>query len=313
MSKFGRLPVPIIPNEEPKTNPAYNVGIINQEQKKNPHNITIRNHNPHEPKIKANTKYSAKQSYRRYKTKKEPNLLNRIQVNEDDDIVSKIKEAFGIAHDKPNTNYSEVETAPSAYINGVDNPPVIQSKMYDGDVYARQEERQEIQQEHRREQGRIELLADDLNDISVHDAEDLTFQPRRITNFGPEYDYNTDVTPVRRMSRREMKLNESDFGTEPENRLTVYASTPTAKQLLNRLSSEMTPLRLMTPEQKEMAHEYIKRLSGVTLDQIAERFIPKEFITERKKRGRPSGPYGKYNKKTPPRLTNGPKVENFDV
>ena len=299
MSKYGRLPVPIIPNEEPKTNPAYNVGIINQEQKKKPHNVNIRNHNPHEPKIKANTKYSAKQSYRRYKTKREPNLLNRIQVNEDDDVVSKIKEAFGIAHDKPNTNYSEVETAPSAYINGVDNPPVIQSKMYDGDVYARQEERQEIQQEHRREQGRIELLADDLNDISIHDAEDLTFQPRRITNFGSEYDYDTDVTPVRRMSRREMELDEPDFGTEPENRLTVYASTPTAKQLLNRLSSEMTPLRLMTPDQKEMAHQYIKRLSGEKLNQIAEKFIPDEFVTERRGRGRPSGPYGTYKKKRP--------------
>ena len=313
MSKYGRLPVPIIPNEEPKTNPAYNVGIINQEQKKKPHNVTIRNHNPHEPKIKANTKYSAKQSYRRYKTKREPNLLNRIQVNEDDDVVSKIKEAFGIAHEKPNTNYSEVETAPSAYNKGVDNPAVIQSKMYDGDVYARQEERQEIQQEQRREQGRIELLADDLNDISVHDAEDLTFQPRRITNFGPEYDYNTDVTPVRRMSRREMKLNESDFGTEPENGLTVYASTPTAKQLLNRLSSETTPLRLMTPEQKEMAHQFIQRLSGEKLNQKAERFIPDEFVTERKKRGRPFGPYGTYNKKTPLKLTNGPRVEIFDV
>ena len=258
-------------NDELKLNPVGNVGIVNLEQKKKPHNVNIRNHNPHEPKIKANTKYSAKQSYRRYKTKKEPNLLNRIQVNEDDDIVSKIKEAFGIAHDKPNTNYSEVETAPSAYINGVDNPPVIQSKMYDGDVYARQEERQGQQQIHRREQGRIELLADDLSDISIRDAEDLTFQPRRITNFGPEYDYNTDVTPVRRMSRREMKLDESDFGTEPENRLTVYASTPTAKQLLNRLSSEMTPLRLMTPDQKEMAHQYIKRLSGEKLSQIADK------------------------------------------
>ena len=103
-----------------------------------------------------------------------------------------------------------------------------------------------------------------------------------------------------------MELDETDFGTEPENRLTVYASTPTAKQLLNRLSAEMTPLRLMTPDQKEMAHQYIRRLSGEKLNQIAERFIPEEFVTERKKRGRRPGPFGKYNKKTPLRLTNGP-------
>lgn len=309
MSKYGRLPVPIIPNEKPQTNPAYNIGIINPEQKKKPHNVTIKNHNPHEPKIKANTKYSAKQSYRRYKTKKEPNLLNRIQVNEDDDIVSKIREAFGIAPDKPNTNYSEVETAPSPYNKGVEEPPAIEPKMRNSDRY----ESQPIPRKEQGQMGQLQLLLDDFNDVSIHDAEDLTFQPRRISNFGSEYEYDTDVTPIRRMSRREMELDETDFGTEPENRLTVYASSPTAKQLLNRLSSEMTPLHLMTPEQKETARQFIKRLSGEKLNQIAEKFIPEEFITERKKRGRPSGPYGKYNKKTPLRLTNGPKVEIFDV
>jgi hypothetical protein len=308
MSKYGRLPVPIIPNEEPKTNPAYNIGIINPEQKKKPHNVTIKNHNPREPKINANTKYSAKQSYRRYKTKTEPNLFNKIQVNEDDDIVSKIREAFGIAPDKPNTNYSEVETAPSPYNKGVEEPPAIEPKMRNSDIY----ESQPIPLKEQGQMGQLQLLLDDFNDVSIQDAEDLTFQPR-ISNFGSEYEYDTDVTPIRRMSRREMELDETDFGTEPENRLTVYASTPTAKQLLNRLSSEMTPLRLMTPDQKKIAHQYIQRLSGEKLNQIAEKFIPEEFITERKKRGRPSGPYGKYNKKTPLRLTNGPRVEIFDV
>ena len=294
MSKYGRLPVPIIPNEEPKTNPAYNIGIINPEQKKKPHNVTIRNHNPREPKINANTKYSAKQNYRRYKTKREPNLLNRIQVNEDDDIVSKIRDAFGIASDKPNTNYSEVETAPSAYNKGVEEPPAIEPKMRNSDIY----ESQPIPRKEQGQMGQLQLLLDDFNDVSIQDAEDLTFQPR-ISNFGSEYEYDTDVTPVRRMSRREMELDESDFGTEPENRLTVYESTPTAKQLLNRLSSEMTPLRLMTPDQKKIAHQYIQRLSGEKLNEIANKFIPEEFVTERRRRGRPSGPYGTYKKKRP--------------
>ena len=141
MSKYGRLPVPTIPNEEPKTNPVGNVGIVNLEQKKKPHNVNIRNHNPHEPKINANTKYSVKQSFRRYKTKKEPNLINKIQANEDDDIVNKIKEAFGIKSENakgytignPNSNYSEEITAPSAYNNGVDEPPVTETKMYNSD------------------------------------------------------------------------------------------------------------------------------------------------------------------------------------
>jgi hypothetical protein len=245
--------------------------------------------------INANTKFSAKQSYRRYKTKTEPNLFNKIQVNEDDDIVSKIREAFGIAPDKPNTNYSEVETAPSAYNKGVEEPPAIEPKMRNSDIY----ESQPIPRKEQGQMGQLQLLLDDFNDVSIHDAEDLTFQPRRITNFGSEYDYDTNVTPVRRMSRREMELDETDFGTEPENRLTVYASTPTAKQLLNRLSSEMTPLRLMTPDQKKIAHQYIQRLSGEKLNEIANKFIPEEFVTERRRRGRPSGPYGTYKKKRP--------------
>ncbi len=78
------------------------------------------------------------------------------------------------------------------------------------------------------------------------------------------------------------------------------------------MSSEMTPLHLMTPDQKEMAPQFIKNLSGEKLNQIAERLIPEEFITERKKRGRRPGPFGRYKQKTPFRLTNGPKVELFD-
>ena len=298
MSKFGRLPVPIIPNEEPKTNPAYNVGIINQEQKKKPHNVNIRNHNPHEPKIKANTKYSAKQSYRRYKTKREPNLLNRIQVNEDDDVVSKIKEAFGIAHDKPNTNYSEVETAPSAYNKGVEEPPTIEPKMRNSDIY----ESQLIPWKEEGQMGQLQSLLDEFNDVTIEDSQELTFQPRWSTEFGPEYMFNAEETPPpsqKRMSRREKDLNKT------ESPLAVVASTPTARRLSERMSSELTPERLFTPEQRERVHQFIKNLSENKLNQIAKRFLPEDFITDRRGRGRPFGPYGTYKKKTPPRITSG--------
>ena len=301
MSKFGRLPVPIIPNEEPKTNPAYNVGIINQEQKKKPHNVTIRNHNPHEPKIKANTKYSAKQSYRRYKTKREPNLLNRIQVNEDDDVVSKIKEAFGIAHDKPDTNYSKVETAPSAYNKGVEEPPTIEPKMRNSDIY----ESQLIPWKEEGQMEQLQSLLDDFNDVTIEDSQELTLQPRwstLSTEFGPEYMFNTEETPPpsqKRMSRREKDLNKT------ESPLAVVASTPTARRLSERMSSELTPERLFTPEQRERVHQFIKNLSENKLNQIAKRFISDEFVTGRRGRGRPFGPYGTYKKKTPLRLTSG--------
>ena len=102
-------------NDEPRLTPVGNVSIVNLEQKKKPHNVNIRNHNPHEPKINANTKYSVKQSFRRYKTRRGPLLKNNITINEEDDIVSKIKEAFGI-EEKKNTNYTDVETAKTDYI-----------------------------------------------------------------------------------------------------------------------------------------------------------------------------------------------------
>jgi len=81
--------------------------VVNQEKKKKPYDVQF---GKTEPKIKPNMKYSSKQSYRRYKTKTEPNLNSNIMVNEEDDIVKQIKKAFGI--NPENTNYSSVESAP---------------------------------------------------------------------------------------------------------------------------------------------------------------------------------------------------------
>lgn len=87
------------------------VGVFNLKEKKKPHNIIIKN-NRREPTAKPNLKLTEKQRYRKYKTKTEPNLINKIEVNEDDDILNKIKEALGLKVEKKNTNYSNVETAP---------------------------------------------------------------------------------------------------------------------------------------------------------------------------------------------------------
>ena len=100
-----------------------NINIVNSAGKKKPHNIQIDN-NRKEPKVNANVKYSQKQNFRRYKTKIEPGLHSKIQINEEDDIVSKIKEAFGLK--KPNTNYAEVETAPAgSMITNVEEAPYL--------------------------------------------------------------------------------------------------------------------------------------------------------------------------------------------
>ena len=87
ISNLQPIPLPEKPTINPV--PVGNIGIINLEQKKKPHNITIKKYNPNEPKIKPNIKYTEKQRFRRYKTKTEPNLHSKIEINEEDDIVNK--------------------------------------------------------------------------------------------------------------------------------------------------------------------------------------------------------------------------------
>ena len=96
--------------------------VLNQEQKKKPHNVQIKNNNPKEPKIKQNVKYSAKQNYRRYKTITEPNLHSKIMVDDGDDMVNKIQEAFGIKP-KSNSNFTKAETAEALHNKGLDYMP----------------------------------------------------------------------------------------------------------------------------------------------------------------------------------------------
>ena len=96
------------------TNPLNYVGIINTKNKKKPYNITFKNFNPNEPKINANMKYSDKQRYRRYKTKTEPKLFSKIMVDDEEDLIAKIRKEFGI-EDKTRKNYSDVKTSDAQY------------------------------------------------------------------------------------------------------------------------------------------------------------------------------------------------------
>lgn len=99
------------------TNPYNNIGIINSGKlKKKPHNITIKNFNPNEPKTRqSQILYSDKQNYRRYKTKTEPKLYSKIMIDEEDDLVAKIRKEFGITMDKK-TNYSDANTSGANYV-----------------------------------------------------------------------------------------------------------------------------------------------------------------------------------------------------
>ena len=126
--------------------------------KKKPHNIII-NNNRREQTAKPNTKYTDKQRFRKYKTKVEPNLLKRIEVNDDEDIVNRIKEAFT---SKALTR--DVETAPTAGItmpsefnNGVDELPVSRRFSFDPDELS-----PELKNAHRE----IERLLSESGDVS---------------------------------------------------------------------------------------------------------------------------------------------------
>jgi hypothetical protein len=130
-----------------------NFGIINlQKTKKKPYDIAFSN-NRKEPKIKPDIKYTAKQRFRQFKTKVQPNVYKRVMVDEEDDMVNKIREAFGLNAIKKNKNYQQVETAPNPYYN--EPQPKI--------IYEDQNKE------------------DDVSDILIDDFEALTMQevPRR--------------------------------------------------------------------------------------------------------------------------------------
>ena len=130
-----------------------NFGIINlQKTKKKPYDIAFSN-NRKEPKIKPDIKYTAKQRFRQFKTKVQPNVYKRVMVDEEDDMVNKIREAFGLNAIKKNKNYQQVETAPNPYYN--EPQPKI--------IYEDQNKK------------------DDVSDILIDDFEALTLQavPRR--------------------------------------------------------------------------------------------------------------------------------------
>ena len=99
---------------ETNTNPytMNNIALINSKVKKKPHNIVIKN-NRNEPKIRANMRYSDKQNYYRYKTKTEPKLYGRITIDEEDDLIAKIRKEFGITTKK---DEKLIETSGAEYI-----------------------------------------------------------------------------------------------------------------------------------------------------------------------------------------------------
>jgi hypothetical protein len=131
------------------TNTFNQIGIINTDKtKKKPYDVKIKNNNPNEPKLrKSQILYSDKQNYRRYKTKIEPKLFSKIMVDDEEDLIAKIRKEFGI-EDKTRKNYSEAETSGVPYY---EEPNPIQGE----------------------EPNIVEMLRFELSDLSRNDMEDL--------------------------------------------------------------------------------------------------------------------------------------------
>jgi len=222
------------------------IANINMEKKEKPHNIQIKN-NAKQPTVTPNIKYTDKHRFRRYKTKTEPNLLNRIKANEDDDIIDKIKAAFDPGYKKPNTNYSDMITAPAPFNNGVDEPPELGTKIYSSDV-KRPERIQERREERRPE--RIEERMGELFDMSPEDEEELTFLKDH-----PDYNFSTELTPEKKEQPDDpshpafFKYWEAGGTREEDNPLAQQLKTPTEEAQRRKWSAELTGLRHKTPAQ----------------------------------------------------------------
>ena len=167
---------------KPNNAAVNNIANINTQPKKKPYDIKI-NNNARQPKVTPNVKFSNKQRFRQYKTKREPELLKSIQVNDDEDIIEKIKAAFDPNYKKPNTNYTEQITAPAAVNNGVDTLPEVGTNPYPTENRVLKEETND---EHH-----YNLLRD-IDDIDPKDVEGLTFQPAKKIQFMNDEEENAE-------------------------------------------------------------------------------------------------------------------------
>ena len=271
---------------ETNTLPVSNIGIVNLEQKKKPHNIQIKN-NKKEPKITPNVKYTDKQRFRKYKTRTEPNLHSKIEINEEDDIVNKIKEAFGIKSEKQNTNYSEEITAPAPFNNGVDEPPEIETKIYSREL-KKKEEPYEGYNEDRLyfDDLRTNRLLYELDDISPETRQELTFQED-----SPDEYY--DGWKDKEIIDKNGKYRVIQIPVKINKRTRQYAPEDFGQDLL--LQERPNPLKAMDEDtfgDDEVSYNSSsRRLSGA---ETPQRKYKSPILNKREERkaGRPKGTLG---------------------
>jgi hypothetical protein len=242
-------------NAETNTPPLGNLAIMNLEQKKKPHNIQIDN-NAKQAKINPNIKYTDKHRYRRYKTKIEPNLHNKIEIKEDDDIVNKIKDAFGIPKNKSNTNYSEEITAPAPFNNGVDEPPEVETNIYSNPKVGRIPPRREQDAD----------LSNDLMDISQNEAEELTLQAQPKAFVQTDlYKYFQPIPKLHQDQNDNQGEQDADLRhlltTEKTNQVPILQGQTVSKAFRARIAGSANEKGPLSPDQAADRIKYNLRKS----------------------------------------------------
>ena len=155
-------------NAETNTNTFNQIGIVsNDKSKKKPYNITFKNFNPNEPKIrKSSILYTDKQKFRNYKTKTEPKLYNKIMVDDEEDLIAKIRKEFGI-EDKTRKNYSSSDTSGTPFYEEP-NPVAVEQERVN---YVNQ--RMRAPDAPMMRAPKQQNLIDDFTDMTNQDFEDL--------------------------------------------------------------------------------------------------------------------------------------------
>ena len=117
----------------------FGLNIISPEEKKKPYDIHIDNRKVGKNnRPTSSAKYSQKHNYRRYLSKNEAKQKASIEVNQEPDIINKIKAAFGLKQQEDNKNFQLVNTNPAppsmanittqqpeSYSDNISNPPIF--------------------------------------------------------------------------------------------------------------------------------------------------------------------------------------------
>jgi len=219
-------------------NPQF--GLFNLEQKKKPYDVKIKNFNPNEPKVKQSIKYTAKQSYRRYKTLTEPSLLSSIKIDDTDDMVNKIQKAFGIKPD-PKRNFTEVETAKLPNSQGLSYAPpnsaTVEPKL-GGSIYY-----DEYADDDRAKIREVKRLIDEGVDISrdlIPEGSDEEIRAYMIESTRARIKKSNE--DAERLNEEVKKLNEERLKAE-----VFEYSREILEDIIGEVTAESVPLDLSKP------------------------------------------------------------------